>query len=108
MIYIPTGQGWLCLAASMDLHTRKPNAERQSRANRQGDFAEIAGWSMRDHLRVELATSALMMAVQRQRPGASLTHHSDRGVQYACTSHQEALALAGIRRQAAQPIVVRL
>jgi len=56
----------------MDLHTRKPDAERQS---------EIVGWSMRDHLRAELATSALMMAVQRQQPGAGLVHHSDRGIQ---------------------------
>ena len=69
------------MAAVMDLHTRKPDAERQSRANRQGDFAEIVGWSTRDHLRAELATSALMMATQRQRPGPGLTHHSDRGVQ---------------------------
>jgi len=58
-----------------DLHTRKPDAERQS---------EIVGWSMRDHLRAELATSALLMATRRQRPGAGLVHHSDRGVQYAC------------------------
>ena len=68
------------MAAVMDLHTRK-----------------IVGWSMRDHLRAELATSALIMATQRQRPGPGLTHHSDRGVQYACTSYQEALTAAGIR-----------
>ena len=52
------------MAAIMDLHTRK-----------------IIGWSMRDHLRAELATSALLMATQRQRPEAGLGHHSDRGVQ---------------------------
>ncbi len=39
---------------------------------------------MRDHLRAELATSALLMATQRQRPGTGLVHHSDRGIQYAC------------------------
>ena len=49
-----------------DLHTRKPDAERQS---------EIVGWSMRDHLRAELATSALLMAIQRQRPQPGLIQH---------------------------------
>ena len=63
----------------MDLHTRK-----------------IVGWAMRDHLRAELAISAPTMAVQRQRPEAGLVQHSDRGVQYACGDHQEALSKAGI------------
>ena len=75
---IATGEGWLHVAAIMDLRTRKPDAERPS---------EIVGWPMRDHLRAELATSALTRAVQRQRPGAGLTHRSDRGIQYACGFH---------------------
>ena len=79
LTYIATGEGWLYVAAIMDLHTRK-----------------IVGWSMRDHLRAELATSALMMAVQLQRPGAGLVHHSDRGIQYACGDYQAALSKAGI------------
>ena len=62
--YIPTDEGWLYLAAVMDLFSRK-----------------IVGWAIRDHLRTELAATALMMAVQRQRPAAGLIHHSDRGVQ---------------------------
>jgi putative transposase len=36
---------------------------------------------MRDHLRTELPLTALRMAISAQRPGASLIHHSDRGVQ---------------------------
>ena len=79
LTYIATGEGWLYVAAVMDLHTRK-----------------IVGWSMRDHLRAELATSALLMATQRQRPGTGLVHHSDRGMQYACGDYQAALARAGI------------
>lgn len=106
LTHIPTGKGWLHMAAIMDLHTRKPDAERQSRANRQGDFAEIVGWSMRNHLRAELATAALMMAVQRQRPQPGLIQHSDRGIQHACTDHQDALSKAGIPRQSAQPIAL--
>jgi putative transposase len=77
--YIPTGEGWLYLAAIMDLYSRK-----------------IVGWAMRDHLRTELASSALMMAIQRQRPGAGLIHHSDRGVQYASHDYRVALAASGI------------
>lgn len=79
LTYIPTGEGWLYMAAIMDLHTRK-----------------VVGWSMRDHLRAELATSALTMATQRQRPEPGLIQHSDRGIQYACTDYQEALQAAGI------------
>ncbi len=62
--YIPTGEGWLYLAAVLDLATRK-----------------VVGWSMRDHMRTELALGALIMAAQRQRPGPGLIHHSDRGSQ---------------------------
>jgi len=73
--YIPTGEGWLYLAAVLDLATRK-----------------IIGWSMRDHMRTELPLSALMMAVQRQRPAPGLIHHSDRGSQYAAEAYQRQLA----------------
>jgi putative transposase len=77
--YIPTDEGWLYLAAVMDLYSRK-----------------IVGWAMRDHLRTELAATALMMAVQRQRPAAGLIHHSDRGVQYASYDYRAALNAAGM------------
>src|SRR5215471_15760484 len=62
--YIPTSQGWLYLAVILDLFTRK-----------------VVGWAMRDHRRAELTIAALTMAIQRQRPGAGLIHHSDRGSQ---------------------------
>lgn len=73
--YIPTGEGWLYLAGVLDLATRK-----------------IVGWSMRDHMRTELPLSALMMAVQRQRPAPGLICHSDRGSQYAAGDYQKQLA----------------
>jgi putative transposase len=63
--YIPTREGWLYLAVILDLFTRK-----------------VVGWAMREHMRAELTIAALTMAVQRQRPGAGLIHHSDRGSQY--------------------------
>ncbi len=79
LTYIATGEGWLYIAAITDLHTRR-----------------IVGWSMRDHLRAELATSALMMTTQRQQPAAGLIQHSDHGIQYACGDYQAALETAGI------------
>src|SRR3954465_10825768 len=36
---------------------------------------------MREHMRTELTTAALMMADQRQRPATGLVCHSDRGSQ---------------------------
>jgi transposase InsO family protein len=40
---------------------------------------KIVGWAMRNHLRTEQPLAPLMMALQRQRPGAGVIHHSDRG-----------------------------
>lgn len=77
--YIPTAEGWLYLAAVMDLFSRK-----------------IVGWAMRDHMQVELASAALTMAINQQRPQDGLIHHSDRGVQYASRPYRNALTGAGI------------
>jgi putative transposase len=38
----------------------------------------------------------MLMATQRQRPGAGLVHHSDRGIQYACGDDRAALDRAEI------------
>jgi putative transposase len=78
--YIETDQGWLYLAAVMDLYSRK-----------------VVGWAMEDHLRTGLPLAALKMAVSAQRPGAGLIHHSDRGVQYASADYRNALQAAGIQ-----------
>src|SRR6202012_5714080 len=79
LTYIPTGEGWLYLAAILDLHTRK-----------------IVGWSMRESLQKELGLEALTMAIQRQRPAPGLIHHSDRVVQYAAEAYRLALARHGV------------
>ena len=59
---------------------------------------EIVGWSMADHLRAGLCVDALVMALQRRRPGPGLVHHSDRGVQYAAEPYRQVLERHGIRR----------
>lgn len=63
--YVPTHEGWLFLAAVMDLYSRK-----------------IVGWSMRDDLEAPLVVDAISMAITRRRPKPGLVHHSDRGSQY--------------------------
>jgi putative transposase len=78
--YVETDQGWLYLAAVMDLYSRR-----------------IVGWAMGDHLRTELPLAALKMAVSIRRPGPNLIHHSDRGVQYASAEYRTTLTSNGIQ-----------
>jgi putative transposase len=53
----------------------------------------VVGWAMADHLQASLAIDALKMAIDARRPApASLIHHSDRGVQYACSDYTAVLA----------------
>ena len=73
--YIATDEGWLYLAAVLDLFSRR-----------------IVGWAMADHLRTDLVRDALTMALVGRRPEAGLLHHSDRGVQYASDEYQGLLA----------------
>jgi putative transposase len=77
--YIPTGEGWLYLAAVEDLYSRK-----------------IVGWSMSDRIDSRLVVDAMQMAVQRELPDAGLVAHSDRGVQYASEHYQTLLKQNGI------------
>jgi len=64
--YIKTDEGWLYLAAIMDLWSRK-----------------IVGWQASESLKSELVTDALQRAIDKRRPSKGLIYHSDRGVQYA-------------------------
>ena len=77
--YVPTAQGWLYLAGVIDLCSRR-----------------VVGWSMADHMRVDLVSDALRMAIARRSPGEGLLHHSDRGVQYASDDYRHLLAEHGI------------
>ena len=78
--YIWTNQGWLYLATVMDLFSRK-----------------IVGWSMQDHMRTDLVSRALQMALQTRKPDGGLLHHSDRGVQYASEDYQRLMAEHGLQ-----------
>lgn len=78
--YVDTGEGWLYVAGVIDLCSRK-----------------IVGWAMADHLRTDLVSDALRMALARRDPKDGLLHHSDRGVQYASDDYRQMLAEHGIK-----------
>jgi putative transposase len=67
--YIWTAEGWLYVAAVIDLYSRR-----------------VVGWSMKAEMTAELVTDALVMAIWRRGKPVTLLHHSDQGSQY--TSHQ--------------------
>ena len=70
--HIDIDEGWLYLAGVKDMATR-----------------EIVGWAMKDYMRAELCCDALAMALDRRGPVPGLTHHSDRGSQYAGTKYRK-------------------
>lgn len=63
--YVKTWDGWAYLATVIDLHSRK-----------------LVGWAIADHMRTDLVTAALDMAITTRRPPAGVIFHSDRGAQY--------------------------
>jgi putative transposase len=77
--YVWTQEGWLYLAVVLDLYSR-----------------QVIGWATGTRLTVDLAESALTMALWRRKPKAGLLHHSDRGSQYAAGVYQQRLADHGI------------
>ena len=77
--YVPTRQGWLYLAAVLDMHSRR-----------------IVGWAMSNRADQALASDALDMALTRRNPMKGVIHHSDRGVQYTCKAYQQQLQNAGL------------
>ena len=78
--YIPTREGWLYLAAILDLYSR-----------------QIVGWAMSKRMTAALTIRALKMAIRRRRPGAGLIHHSDQGSQYTDGTYQALLRDHGIQ-----------
>ena len=77
--YIPTWEGWLFLAAIIDMCTKR-----------------CCGWSMRGDLTADLVVDALGMAVTLRRPRGDTIHHSDRGSQYRSLALGKTLKDSGI------------
>lgn len=77
--YLRTSEGWIYLAAVLDLYSRM-----------------VVGWAVSALIDRHLVLKALDMAIKRRCPGTGLLHHSDRGSQYASEDYQKALEARGI------------
>jgi len=72
--YIRTHEGWLYLAAVLDLFSR-----------------QVVGWAMGERIDRELALNALLMAIWRRQPKESVMVHSDQGSQFSSYDWQDFL-----------------
>ena len=77
--YLATREGWVYLAVLLDLCSRR-----------------VVGYAMSDELTRPLVLQALRDALDRRPGGSALTHHSDRGSQYASRDYRAVLETAGI------------
>ena len=77
--YVPTSEGWLFVAAVMDLYSR-----------------QILGWSVWENLMAGGALQALKRSLGKRGYPRGVIHHSDRGVQYACREYRWELQQHGL------------
>jgi putative transposase len=77
--YVWTAEGWLYLAAILDLFSRR-----------------VVGFAMSDRIDRALVLAALRHAAGQRVPSTGLMHHSDRGSQYASNDYQSALEELGV------------
>ena len=73
--YVATREGWLYLAVLLDLCSRR-----------------VIGYAMSDEITRLLVLAALRAALVRRPTSRGLTHHSDRGSQYASHEYRAQLA----------------
>ena len=79
--YIDTKEGWLYVASVVDVGSRK-----------------LLGYSMDDHMRTELVTNALQMAITARGGNVrNVIAHADRGSQYTSIEHLNFCAEHGLR-----------
>lgn len=77
--YVPTAEGWLFVAAVMDLYSR-----------------QIIGWSVWETLAAIGAVQALNRALVKRDYPRGVMHHSDRGAQYASWEYRQVLRRHGL------------
>jgi putative transposase len=75
-----TKEGWLYVAAVMDLCSRR-----------------IVGWSMSARPKSDLVVDSIRMALSERLPSEGLMHHSDQGSQYGSIAFQRILKRNGLR-----------
>jgi len=56
----------------------------------------VVGWALERTLEASLTLEALRMALEQRKPVPGLVHHSDRGVQYACSDYTDLLKQNGL------------
>lgn len=77
--FVATDEGWLFLAAILDLSSRR-----------------IVGWSMSERMQADLVCQALRSAYWQRKPPPGLLLHSDRGSQYASRAYRSLAAAYGM------------
>jgi putative transposase len=78
--YVPTREGWLYLAAILDLYSRA-----------------VVGWAMGKKLGAQLVIDALQMAIHQRGVGPKILH-SDQGCTYSADDYREILDEHRIRQ----------
>lgn len=77
--YVFAGQGFLYVAAVIDLFSRR-----------------VVGWGFSNTLHTQVVLDAFNMAVQRRDPEDGTVHHSDQGCQYTSLAFGRTLRASGI------------
>ncbi|RMV76780.1 putative transposase [Pseudomonas caricapapayae] len=72
--YLYTDEGWLYLAAVIDLYSRR-----------------VVGWAMNERMTADLVCDALRLALWRRNYPRGVIVHSDRGSQYCSAVYQQLL-----------------
>jgi putative transposase len=78
--YVRLKEEFVFVAVVLDAHSRR-----------------VVGWAIEQDLRAALALQALKMALAERIPAPGMIHHSDRGVQYACSDYVAVLERHGIQ-----------
>lgn len=78
--YLPTQEGWLYLATTIDLFNR-----------------EVVGHAMAEHMRAELVSDAIDLAHRRGLVDPEAIFHSDRGSQYSSAEFRATLQRLRVR-----------
>lgn len=82
LTYVHTGEGFLYAATVIDVFSRR-----------------VIGWAIAAHMRAELVSDALHMALANRRGQVSgVVFHSDRGAQYGAGSFKDLARSAGVRQ----------
>jgi putative transposase len=84
--YIRLKEEFVYLAIVLDAHSRR-----------------VVGWALEGNLTAVMPVAALKMAIAARKPPPGLIHHSDRGVQYACSDYTEILLKHEIQISMSRP-----